>query len=203
MFRRNLVLGESIRSIAKAYGCSFQRVSAACQCVRRWLADTQVENDIPALRNQHEQIIGWLLRETLTEWQKSKGSFKTTKARMVRGRVGKGGAQLPDLVTSEQIEQERLGDPRYIQVANELLKSQRAMRGADEPKRTEISGPEGGPLTIATLLKVVAENPPPVPELELHPENVMDVESVLDQLENMPVEGETEPVKDGEFLDAE
>lgn len=196
IFRLHLVLGKTMREIAKDFGISVPRVSVICRTVSTWLNEYPVESNIPAIRAQHDQVFKWLIRESVVEWQKSKKSFKTTKAKMVRGRVDKDGNPLPDLVTSEQIEREQFGDPRYIQVVNDLMKSQRAMWGADEPKRTEISGPEGAPITIATVLKIVGDNPPPVPELEEHPANVLDLDDALREIDAMSVGG-------GEVVDVE
>lgn len=164
-------------------GCSAPRVHQICRYVSSWLSEQPAEPSIPAIRARHDLVFKWLLAESLTEWDRSKQPLKTTRAKIVRGRVNQAGAPLPDLVTSEQIEQERCGDPRYLQLADQLLKSQRAMWGADAPKRSELTGADGGPITIATILKCVAENPPPAPaQLESHPANVMNVDAVLAQL---------------------
>ena len=173
IFRRHQILGETQRAIAKAMGCSAPRVHQICRAVSTWLAEHHTEQNIPAIRHQHDQTLNWLLAEALGAWFRSKQPAKTTKAKMVRGRVNKGGAPMPDLVTSEQVEREQCGDPRFLQVADQLLKGQRAMWGVDEPKRHECSGPDGGPITVATMLKLVAENPPPIPELPEHYDNVI------------------------------
>ena len=163
IFRRHQILGEPQRAIAKAMGCSAPRVHQVCRSVSRWLAEQPTEPNIAAIRQQHDQTLRWLLAEVLTEWNRSKQPSKTTKAKIVRGRVNQAGEPLPDLVTSEQVERPQCGDPRFLQLADQLLKSQRAMWGADEPKRHEHSGPEGGPITLTTLgalLTAIAERPP-------------------------------------------
>lgn len=178
IFRRHQILGETQRAIAKAMGCSAARVHQVCRYVSRWLAEHPIEPNIPAIRQQHDQTIRWLLAETLGAWNRSKQPAKTTKAKMVRGRLSKAGAPLPDLVTTEQIEQEQCGDPRFLQQADQFLRSQRAMWGADAPQKREYSGADGGPITLANVLTIIQENPPSPPAfIDPHPSNVIDVDS--------------------------
>jgi hypothetical protein len=178
IFRRHQILGESLRAIAKAMDCSAPRVHQVCRYVSRWLAEQPAEPNIPVIRQRHQETLRWLVSEAFAAWERSKQTARTTKARTVRGRANQAGEPLPDLVTSEYIDRPQCGDPRYLTIINDLLKSERAMWGADEPKRHEHSGADGGPITLANVLTIIEQRPPSPPAfLDPNPPNVINVES--------------------------
>lgn len=210
IFRRYYVFGESHRAIGESMDLSRRRVGQICNAVSRWLSEQPAGPDIQAIRYQHQQTIRWLMSEVLAEWQKSKQTTRTTKAKKVTGRVNAKGQPMPDLTTTEYVEQQQCGDPRYIALLKDLMQSERTMLGADEPKKLEHSGADGGPITLANVLAIIQENPPSPPAfIDPNPSNVIDVDSCAALIadpnfmpETIP-EGGLRPVPDFQNLKVE
>lgn len=180
IFRRHHLLGQTQREVAKAMDCSAPRVHQICRYVLAWMEEQSVDCGQAAAREQQFLTLKWMLAEALKAWERSKRPLKTTKAKIVHGRVNRAGEALPDLVTSEQIEREQCGDPRYLCVAETLLKPQRTMAGIDDPTRS----PDAGPLGISGLLQAVADHlaTRPARSPAEKPSNVFDTDEVVAQM---------------------
>lgn len=189
----------SQRKIAATLGIALCTVNHDLKVIREEWKQERVD-DFEHRRELESRKIVMMANEAWQAWEKSKGVVTTTKAKRVTGRTTDPDNPLPDLTTAEKTEREQHGDPRYWDAFFRCVERMCALWGLDAPKRTEISGPEGGPITLATMLKLVAENPPPIPELDEHPPNVIDVEAMLLELENMP---DSEPVSEQNYLEAQ
>lgn len=216
IYQRAVIHNHSHKALAEEFGCSRQRIGRIVRVVQDWLDKYNHELEIPAVRAVHHSLLLKMYNRAMEEFDKSCETGVTTKVRKSVGRTAKvktkvkdaDGTEtisetfqvLPEQNTLERVERQQCGDSRYLLAGDQLLKSIRSILGADAPKRTEISGPEGGPITLATMLKLVAENPPPIPELEEHPPNVIDVEAMLLEIQNQASAGQTsQPVSEAEY----
>lgn len=176
--------GHTQREIAVQLGVSNGTVCNDIAAVRaEWrqdrIADYDDHREIRSKQICRVMVAAW------NAWERSCLDAESVKVSVIKGKTNAAGNDLGDITRSEKTSKGQCGDPRFLEIYYRSVERLCHLYGLDAPKRTELTGPNGGPLTIATLLKVVADNPPPVPELESQPANVMDVESVLAQLENM------------------
>jgi len=176
IYRRHAIVGRRRAEVAKEFGCSVRRVSLVCRGVERWISEQPPDVDVPALKLAHHLMLNGLAQEALAEWERSKQSVSVTKARMVQGRTDKSGAP-QTVVTSEQVDRPQCGNPRYLHLCNDLLKSIRGIWGADAPRAGAAA--DDGPATLAGMLaSLEADVPEPPKSYDPHPSNVFDAASV-------------------------
>ncbi len=188
IYRRHAIFGQRQADIARELGCSRRRVVTICRGVERWINSGRPTIDVPALKLTHHVILTGLVREALAEWEKSKKPDRVTKARLVQGRTDKSGAPQA-VVTSEQTDREQCGNPRFLYVCNDLLKSIRGIWGADASKPS--AGAADGRVALPTVLGMLPDylSSPPA-GAGPHPPNVFDADAALAQMAAWPNDGE-------------
>ena len=109
-----------------------------------WQKRTEIDTDA-AIRKQLEEIAE--MKEQLkAEWERSRTDGEEV---ITEGRPGKGGDTEAIKVTRVQRKRSgRLGQAAYIAARTRLLEREASLLGLDAPKRTEISGSGGKPLTF-------------------------------------------------------
>lgn len=187
IYRRHVIFGERQADIARDLGCSRRRVVTICRGVARWINSARPTIDVPALKLAHHVMLTGLAGEALAEWEKSKQPDRVTKARLVQGRTDKSGAPQA-VVTSEQTDREQCGNPRYLQLCNDLLKSIRGIWGADASKPS--AGVGEGHVAMSAVLDQLSERLASHPEsVDQPPSNVFNVAAALEQIAGSPNEG--------------
>ena len=117
------------------------------------------------------RTIDWVQRESAEAWERSK---KPTQSAVIHG----DGTSTP----TRKILKNQIGDPRFLEQIHKCIASRRAILGLDAPQRLEHSGPDGGPMTLATMLAVTDKAAaPPAPTLA--PSNVVDEDAEYERLE--------------------
>lgn len=193
IYRRHAVLGQPQADIARALGCSRRRIAKICRGVDRWINEPGRAVDPAAVKMAHHVLLTGLVRETLVEWERSKEPSRVTKARLVQGRTDKNG-EPQSVVTSEQIDRDQCGNPRFLQVGNDLLKSIRAIWGAEASRSGRgVAGESCSlPMTLEALADYLAS---PAAARDRASSNVFDAEAVAEEMLAWSPEGDPSPNK--------
>lgn len=187
IYRRHVALGQPQSDIAREHGCSRRRISTICRAVDRWINEPGRAVDPAALKMANHVLLTGLVRETLVEWERSKKPGRVTKARLVQGRTDRSGAP-QSVVTSEQTDRDECGNPRFLQVCNDLLKSIRGMWGAEGTRLARGATDEA--CTLPMLLDGLSDYfTSPAAIGDQKPANVFDADAVAAQMSALPAEG--------------
>jgi hypothetical protein len=134
--------------------------------------------DFDKSRELELRTFDWLQRESGEAWERSK---KPAQSAVIHG----DGAAAPTRKTLKN----QNGDPRFLEQIQRCIAGRCALLGLNAPQRLEHSGPNGGPLTLATMLAVTDKAAAPPPPTVAHG-NVVDEDAEYDRLTEE--EGEVE-----------
>jgi predicted transcriptional regulator len=122
------------------------------------------------------RTIDWLQREAAEAWERSK---KPAQSAVIHG----DGTSAPTRKTLKN----QNGDPRYLDAIQKCIASRCALLGLNAPQRLEHSGPDGGPMTLATMLAATDKAAAPPPPASAHG-NVVDEDVEYERLTEGQVE---------------
>ena len=187
--------GHTQREIASILNFSLGTVNSDIAAVRAEWRESRIED-----YDDHRQIRAHQICRAMVAawdaWEKSLKDAESIKVSVTKGRTDSEGNPSGDLTKSEKQSKGQTGNSSYLDLYIRCVERLCKLYGLDAPTRTEITGADGGPITIATMLKLIGDNPPPVPELEEHPPNVLDIDDALREIDAMSVGG-------GEVVDVE
>lgn len=120
------------------------------------------QNDIKAMLEEWKSIrfkdindvvslelarIDEMTREAWVAWERSKDNSKKTIQRQ-RAMPNEEGGEDVSVVSmeQEQVEETQVGDPRFLQLINQLGAERRKILGLYAPERHEVTGADGGPI---------------------------------------------------------
>jgi len=130
-----------------------QRVGVSRTTIRRWLQELRQEHAARAVVDTAQMIAetikryNSIYREAMKAWRRSQAERQVRMAEESGGDGSGGRTRKKKSIRSEV----RAGDPAFLAKAMEALKAIRQIKGLDAPRRTEIAGPGGGPIDLATL----------------------------------------------------
>lgn len=133
------------RAIGQEMGMSQTEVGRSLRRVRaEW--KKQANQNYDAQIAEKEAMIWGVINKASDAYDRSIGEARTvtTKSRG-DGDLGGDKLQIGALETTEKIE-ELNGDPRYLTIIENCIRDLRDLKGLDAPKRSEISGLDGGPI---------------------------------------------------------
>jgi hypothetical protein len=128
--------------IAEVLGVSQPQISYDLARIReQWRESALI--DFNEAKNRELERIDLLEREYWEQWKKSKeGGVKTKGQKKIGGEV---------VETTVQVES-GLGDVRYLQGVQWCIERRCKILGVDAPRRTELTGAEGEPISISTIV---------------------------------------------------
>lgn len=187
--------GHTQREIAAILGVSLGTINSDITAVRaEWRQERVADYD--EHRQVRAQQIGRAMVAAWNAWERSQKDAESIKVSVTKGRTDKEGEPSGDLTKSEKQTKGQAGNSSFLDLYVRCAERLCRLYGLDAPTRTELSGPDGGPITIGTLLKVVGDSPPPIPQLESKPQNVLDLDSAMAELDAIAGSG-------GEIVDVE
>lgn len=175
---RAYLSGKSIPEIAAKHKLRHCTVTEIIDYVERFY-NAKIVKDIQALREKHAQKYEHLYNEAMRAWQRSKRPKKTTRRGSSVG--GKEGCSSHE----EEIVQESVGDPRFLNSAKDALVRIGDLYGLDAPKKTAITNAagDGDPkMAMAVFHKRVED---------MTPEELQRIVDLGKHLETIEVEGHT------------
>ena len=142
--------GKTMREIGAALGVSRQTIcNDIAELHERWLekADSAIKQRaaVELARIDHLEQVAW------GAWERSCQAAVTRKTRKTKGRVNKDGDQLPDLDVAERAEEERDGNPRFLERVAWCIQKRCEMLGILQPEA-------GGVMTVTTVVNRVDMN---------------------------------------------
>lgn len=169
---RLYIRGHSQRDIAATLGIDQSTVSRHISTAHSEWRD-ECREAVEEMRTLSARRILAVAIEAWNAWDRSQRSANAVKVKKESG--GSGG----DKESTEKQVRERDGERGYLETIRACEKDLRDLYGLDAPKRTEITGADGGPVTLFGVLTQLQSRPPRPPEqLEERPANVIDVESI-------------------------
>lgn len=127
--------------IARQLDCNQATVSRDLSALRtEWLQSAL--RDFDAHRAQELARIDEVEREAWDGWRGSREDAIT----LMEEEGGKDGGRTRRTVVGQA------GDPRFLDQVQKCIQQRRELLGLDAPKRTEVSGPAGGPIGLARQL---------------------------------------------------
>jgi hypothetical protein len=126
--------------------------------------------DFDRAQNKELAKLDRIERESWSAWDRSQ---KPQQSAVIQGE-----SQQPTKKTLKN----QIGDPRFLDQIHKCVASRRAILGLDAPQRHEHSGPDGGPMTLATMLAAIDKAPAPPPPAAGHA-NVVDEDAEYERLE--------------------
>lgn len=122
-------------------------VSMICQNLRkirdRWLKSA--ENDVATLKIRELKALDHQERELWIEWERSKLPSEQKRRKELAAKKGKKKPTEEEVATTTAAQ---CGDPAYMRLILEIRQRRAKMLGLDVAEKTEISGPDGGPIPI-------------------------------------------------------
>jgi hypothetical protein len=191
-YRRRIIERDAESAIAKDLKVSGRRVRQLVARVVRWSKEHEA-GDVLAIKIQHTQILYELYRDARTQWKRScedetRHSIVSVEGLSARGKDGAVMA-LPKKTTTRVSRKGQSGNPRYIEIMDQLMASIRGIWGADAPKQLTLPDAPGGTVALAVLLNASSKTvAPPYDPHEPAP-NVIDVDGELAKLEAEDAKG--------------
>jgi hypothetical protein len=140
--------GLSSAEVAEALGEDHQIVLTPQAVTHRLRAmNKAAAADREALVAEQAQLVRWVIGEAMDAWQRSQGEREVTTTEKLQG--GKVGEMLRAMVKREELS----GDAAYLGVILKGAERLSKLYGLDAPQRTELTGPDGGPLVIDTAAR--------------------------------------------------
>lgn len=106
-----------------------------------WKANTL--RDIGAIQEQELKGLDDQERECWAAWEKSKLAAEKKKQR-----VRSGGAGTGQVAERSEEREEQCGDPSFQRLILDIREKRAKILGLNAPERTELSGPNGGPIPV-------------------------------------------------------
>lgn len=144
--RRGYDLKLIAKELAKVrpYTLSYVTVFNDLKKIRaEWKANTL--RDIGAIQEQELKGLCDQERECWAAWEKSKLAAEKKKQRVRSGSGANGAGQVAE--RSEERE-EQCGDPSFQRLILDIREKRAKILGLNAPERTELSGPNGGPIPV-------------------------------------------------------
>lgn len=127
------------------YTISYVQVSLDLKKIRAEWSKNALR-DINAIKQEELEGLADQERECWAAWEKSKLAEEKQKQRVrTGGATGAGAGQLAERSTEKK---EQCGDPAFQKLLLEIRDKRAKIMGLNAPERTELSGPDGGPLRI-------------------------------------------------------
>lgn len=174
--------------------------------VRRYLQQAHQEwkseriEALDELRDLERQRLLEVIRLAFIGWDKSERPALTEKTKAKQKGENVGGQRASEITTDRHLKHQ-CGDKGFLHIIKECSARICEMYGSDAPKQTQITGLDGGPITLANVLAIIQENPPAPPQfIDPNPPNVIDVESCAALIADPNFQPET---IEGEFRAAE
>lgn len=163
------VQGHSQMAIAERLNISQSTISADLKQIRREWRESMIR-DFDHAQDKELAKIDRLEREAWAAWERSQ---KPVQSAVLEGE----NTQQPRRKTMRS----QHGDPRYLDLVHKCIAARCALLGLNAPQRLEHSGPEGGPMTLATMLAATDKAPAPPPPSVGHG-NVVDEDAEYERL---------------------
>lgn len=126
------------------YTLSYVTIAADLKRIRAEWSKSAIA-DIAAIKHQELEGLADQERECWAAWEKSKLAAEKQKQRVRTGGAGAGAGQLAERSTEKA---EQCGDPAFQKLILEIREKRAKILGLNAPEKTELSGPDGGPLRI-------------------------------------------------------
>lgn len=151
--------------------------------VRRYLQQAHQEwkseriEALDELRDLERQRLLEVIRLAFIGWDRSERPALIEKTRTKQTGENVGARSADEIVADRQLKHQ-CGDKGFLHIIKECSARICEMYGSDAPKQTQITGLDGGSITLANVLAIIQENPPSPPAfIDPNPSNVIDVDS--------------------------
>lgn len=118
-WRLRVELGLQYREIAKRLGISLETVARYLKRERKLFGKLHTDL-VEEMSKEHIEALQVMLAEAIGAWERSK---QPLKIRLADGSI---------------VDKERLGDPRYLEEARQIMADMRKVVGADAPDKQEV-----------------------------------------------------------------
>lgn len=136
------MMGKTQDEIALKLGMTQQMVSYDLKEIRKQWAE-ELKTNMSEMIAEEKAKIDFNEQQALLGWEKSLGEHKRKRSKQSQGGHQTQSAEVETILYS--------GEVRFLQQALACSKERRELLGLDAPKRTEISGPNGGPIETSSI----------------------------------------------------
>lgn len=133
-FRRRVIDQESPAKVAEELGVKQRRLRAMVSRVTNWAAQHEQVGNVLAIKIQHTAMLYELWRDARTQYKRSCEEATSHNVTSVKS-TGPNGTT--EKTTTKVSRHGQSGNPRYLEIADNLLASIRGIWGADAPKQQE------------------------------------------------------------------
>lgn len=128
----------------RPYSISYVQVSKDLKKIRREWSENALR-DIDAIQRQELEGLAEQERECWEAWDKSKLAAKKERKKTRTGGAQPGTGSIDEKSTEKS---DQCGDPSFQRLILDIREKRAKILGLNAPEKTELSGPNGGPIPV-------------------------------------------------------